>query len=569
MSLLNISDFTLDLTTGSKARLLDEISLTVEEGETVGLVGESGSGKSLTARSALGLLPGLSETSGSVVLDKTDVLTASSAQVLALRRGTASMVFQDPRSGINPMRRIGDYLAESLILCNGWSRADAAERALELLRSVGLPRPEAHLNQYPHELSGGMLQRVMIAGALSTSPRLLICDEPTTALDVTTQAEIIGVLTEQQAQRGMGMLFITHDLNLASALCDRVYVLNSGQVVEHGGVKDVFTNPQAAYTQQLVAATPSVFTRAISVISPAESAAFVETGPASTASVTAPSASSASAQPTGVMLEARSLSKTYYVKGNDPLIAVNNVSLSVVRGDALAVVGESGSGKSTLARMIVGLEQADTGDILVAGVTRASGGRNGRVRTKAERLERARTVQIVFQDPYLSLDPRILAGAAVEDALRLHTPLSHAESRTRVLALFDQVGLGEKHANARPRTLSGGQRQRVAIARALAVGPDVLVLDEATSALDVSVQAQVLEVVDEIRRQRGLTLLFVSHDLAVVRKVCETTMVMRRGEIVEHGQTADLLENPQHPYTQLLLDSIPRPEWEVQVEQAS
>jgi len=545
MSLLNISDFTLDLTTGSKARLLDAVTLNVAEGETVGLVGESGSGKSLTARSALGLLPGFAETSGSVVLDGTDVLSATSSQVLALRRGTASMVFQDPRSGINPLRRIGDYLTESLILCNGWSKADAYKRALELLRSVGLPRPEAHLNQFPHELSGGMLQRVMIAGALSTSPRLLICDEPTTALDVTTQAEIIGVLTEQQAQRGMGMLFITHDLNLASALCDRIYVLNGGKVVEKGAVKEVFTNPQAAYTQQLVAATPSVFTRAVSVISPARSAAFVQAAHAQE-----------SGQPS-VMLEGRSLSKTYYVKGNAPLVAVNDVSLSVPRGDALAVVGESGSGKSTLARMIVGLEQADTGDILVAGVSRAA-----QAHSKAERLERARTVQIVFQDPYLSLDPRILAGAAVEDALRLHTKLSHAESRAKVLALFDQVGLGEKHANARPRTLSGGQRQRVAIARALAVGPDVLVLDEATSALDVSVQAQVLEVVDEIRRERGLTLLFVSHDLAVVRKVCETTMVMRRGEIVEHGQTADLLENPQHPYTQLLLDSIPRPEWE-------
>ncbi|MGO4104103.1 dipeptide ABC transporter ATP-binding protein [Leifsonia sp. YAF41] len=556
MSLLNISDFTLDLTTGSKARLLDAISLSVEEGETVGLVGESGSGKSLTARAVLGLLPGRAETSGSVVLDGTDVLTATSSQVLALRRGTASMVFQDPRSGINPLRRIGDYLTESLILCNGWSKADAYQRALELLRSVGLPRPEAHLNQFPHELSGGMLQRVMIAGALSTSPRLLICDEPTTALDVTTQAEIIGVLSEQQAERGMGMLFITHDLNLASALCDRIYVLNGGVVVEKGGVKEVFTNPQAAYTQQLVAATPSVFTRAVSVISAAQSAASVRRAEAHTEAAAAATSVGSPAQP-AIMLEGKSLSKTYYVKGNEPLIAVNNVSLSVPRGDALAVVGESGSGKSTLARMIVGLEQADEGDILVAGVSRAAP-----ARTKAERLERARTVQIVFQDPYLSLDPRILAGAAVEDALRLHTKLSHAESRAKVLSLFDQVGLGEKHANARPRTLSGGQRQRVAIARALAVGPDVLVLDEATSALDVSVQAQVLEVVDEIRRERGLTLLFVSHDLAVVRKVCETTMVMRRGEIVEHGQTIDLLENPQHAYTQLLLDSIPRPEWE-------
>ena len=231
MSLLSITDLSLTLTSGSRATLLDQVSLHVNEGETVGLVGESGSGKSLTARAALGLLPARSTSAGSVLLDGTEVLKCSPAEILTLRRTTASMVFQDPRSGINPIRKIGDYLTESLRLTHGWTKAAADARALELLRSVGLPRPEAHLNQYPHELSGGMLQRVMIAGALSTSPRLLICDEPTTALDVTTQAEIIGVLTDQQAKRGMGMLFITHDLNLASALCDRVYVLNAGQVV--------------------------------------------------------------------------------------------------------------------------------------------------------------------------------------------------------------------------------------------------------------------------------------------------------------------------------------------------
>ncbi|MFT2817349.1 dipeptide ABC transporter ATP-binding protein [Leifsonia sp. A12D58] len=546
MSLLSITDLSLTLTTGTQATLLDQVSLYVDEGETVGLVGESGSGKSLTARAALGLLPTRAVTTGSVLLDGTEVLKCSSSEILSLRRTTASMVFQDPRSGINPIRKIGDYLTESLRLTHGWTKAAADARALELLRSVGLPRPEAHLNQYPHELSGGMLQRVMIAGALSTSPRLLICDEPTTALDVTTQAEIIGVLTDQQAKRGMGMLFITHDLNLASALCDRVYVLNAGQVVEQGGVREVFTNPQAEYTRQLVAATPSIVVTDATARGSRAAVAVARDAPASET----PSQGSP-------MLEARDLSKTYMVKGA-PIRAVAAVSFAVARGDALAVVGESGSGKSTLARMVVGLERPDAGQILVDGTERPIAARN-----KEERLAMARAVQIVFQDPYLSLDPRITAGGAVEDALRLHSSLSHAEARSAVLTLFDQVGLAEKHAQARPRTLSGGQRQRVAIARALAVSPDVLVLDEATSALDVSVQAQVLDVVDAIRRERGLTLLFVSHDLAVVRRVCETTLVMRRGEVVESGRTCDLLERPQHPYTRLLIDSIPRPDWEL------
>ena len=305
-------------------------------------------------------------------------------------------------------------------------------------------------------------------------------------------------------------------------------------------MRDVFTNPQAEYTRQLVAATPSI----------------VVTDANARGSRTPVATATASGIPAAPMLEARELSKTYVVKGA-PITAVAAVSFAVPRGDALAVVGESGSGKSTLARMVVGLEQPDAGQILVDGTERPVA-----ARTKHERMAMARAVQIVFQDPYLSLDPRITAGAAVEDALRLHSSLSHTEARSTVRALFDQVGLAEKHAQARPRTLSGGQRQRVAIARALAVSPDVLVLDEATSALDVSVQAQVLDVVDAIRRERGLTLLFVSHDLAVVRRVCETTLVMRRGEVVEAGLTRDLLERPQHPYTRLLIDSIPRPEWE-------
>ncbi|SFR88923.1 peptide/nickel transport system ATP-binding protein [Agromyces sp. CF514] len=550
MSLLTIEDLTLDLADGR--RLLDGISLGVAPGETLGLVGESGSGKSLTARTVLGLTPSQSRLGGRVELDGRDLVGASAREVLDLRRHAAAMIFQDPRAGINPMRTIGDHMTETLRLCDGLSAGAAEQRALELLEAVRLPRPEEHLKQYPHEFSGGMLQRVMIAGALTSSPKLLVCDEPTTALDVTTQAEIIRVLVEQRERRGMGMLFITHDLNLAASLCDRVVVMNAGRIVEQGSAVQVFTAPQADYTRRLVAATPTIAPTAAEA---SEHALVVEPALAVTPQAAPPSTDTettdAAAAP---LLVADGLSKTYHRRGKPPVVAVAEASFALVAGESLAIVGESGSGKSTLARMIVGLEPSDGGALRIAGRDRTAIPRG-----RAARLAHARSVQMVFQDPYLSLDPRLTAGRAIGDALRLHTGCSAAEARTRAIDLLEQVGLGAAHADARPRMLSGGQRQRVAIARALAIEPDVLVMDEATSALDVSVQAQVLDLVARIRRERGLTVLFISHDLAVVRRVCERTLVMRRGEIVEQGDTAELLDAPKHPYTQLLLDSVPRP----------
>ena len=491
------------------------------------------------------------------------------------------MIFQDPRAGINPMRTIGDHLTEALRLAEGWSADAARARAVELLTAVRLPRPEEHLRQYPHEFSGGMLQRVMIAGALTTSPRLLVCDEPTTALDVTTQAEIIGVLSEQRARRGMGMLFITHDLNLAASLCDRVYVMSGGRIVEQGRAHDVLRDPQAEYTRRLVAATPTLFAspptltgHSVGDLSRQTDRQHPLTGVSSKSSESvhgdgadAGGDASARTEPSVRVPDARpecskrsGSRRPITAAGRSRCTRSIDASITVPRGGALGVVGESGSGKSTLARMIVGLESVDGGDIRIDGRARTAVPRGRR-----ERLAHARSVQMVFQDPYLSLDPRITAGRAIEDALRLHggsgggRRLSASDSRARVRDLLAQVGLGEKHAAARPRTLSGGQRQRVAIARALAIEPDVLVMDEATSALDVSVQAQVLDLVDRIRRERGLTVLFISHDLAVVRRVCDETVVMRRGEIVERGRTDELLADPQHEYTRLLIDSVPQP----------
>lgn len=526
MTLLEIAGLGIRLP--DQTQLLRDVSLEVSRGETVGLVGESGSGKSLTARAVLGLLPARARTDGSISLDGRDVLRATRRDLLEIRRHGAAMIFQDPRAGVNPMRTIGDHMTESLRLNEGWSEARARERAIELLAAVRLPDPEEHLRQFPHEFSGGMLQRVMIAGALTSDPRLLVCDEPTTALDVTTQAEIISLLKELRDARGMGLLFITHDLTLAGSLCDRIVVMRAGVIEEAGAAKQVLTAPATDYARRLVATTPTLDGP---LLDPPRPPAHGGATP---------------------LLVARGLSKSYHRRGKASVAAARSLSVEVADGGALAVVGESGSGKSTFARLVVGLEQADAGDITIAGRARTVV-----PRTHAERLARARSVQMVFQDPYLSLDPRISAGRAIEDALRLHTKLTTAEARRRVLALLESVGLGENHASARPRTLSGGQRQRVAIARALAVAPRLLVMDEATSALDVSIQAQVLDVVAAVRRESGLTLLFISHDLAVVRRVCEETVVMSQGEIVERGPTARLLAEPRHPYTRRLLASAP------------
>ncbi len=373
----------------------------------------------------------------------------------------------------------------------------------------------------------------MIASALTTEPNLLVCDEPTTALDVTTQAEIIRILVEQTRQREMGMLFITHDLNLAAAICDRVYVMRHGLIVESGTVEAVFQNPTSEYTRELLDATPSLDRPTATASRPR--AAAVTAGPA---------------------LAVENLGKTYRTRFGDT-VAVDDVSFVVEQGAAFGVVGESGSGKSTIARILAGLERADVGRVLLAGVDMgvpASG-------TRA-RLAAARARQMVFQDPYQSLDPRLPIGRAVERVIRLHHPRER-RSRERALDVLQQVGLDARLAESLPRTLSGGQRQRAAIAKALAVDPALLVLDEATSALDVSVQAQVLALLSAIRIERGLSIVFVSHDLAVVRELCDQTLVLQGGRTVEQGDTLALLTHPHASYTRLLVDSVPRVGWDL------
>ncbi|KTR85629.1 ATP-binding cassette domain-containing protein, partial [Leucobacter chromiiresistens] len=476
--LLDIAD--LSLRVPGRGPLLNGVSLSVSAGESVALVGESGSGKSLTTRAALGLFPDHASLDGSVRVGDIDTVTATEAQLRTIRRTRASMIFQDPRAGINPVRTLGDFLTETLVRWHGLSRADAAARAVAQLEQVGLPRAAALLDQYPHQLSGGMLQRVMIAAALLDSPDLLLCDEPTTALDVTTQAGIVELLREQQAARGMGMLFITHDLGLAASLCERVVVLRGGRVVEKGATEAVFRAPQEAYTQELLAATPRIEVREAG----AGAGALGDPDPAVGASGAGGADASAAEAP---LIAASGLTKRYRVPGRDDVTALSGVGFALARGGSLGIVGESGSGKSTLARILVGLEQADAGELSFGGVARPDRAMSG-----AERRELASTTQMVFQDPYLSLDPRIPIGRAVADVVRLHRGSARREAETVAASLLERVGLRPDQLAARPKALSGGQRQRVALAKALAAQPKLLVLDEATSALDVSVQAQVL-----------------------------------------------------------------------------
>ncbi|OFI38618.1 ABC transporter ATP-binding protein [Arthrobacter sp. SW1] len=530
-ALLQITDFSLGL---AGRKLLDGVTLEVDDGESVALVGESGSGKTLITRAALGLFPDRSQRSGTVSVRGLDTLTAGRRELLRLRREHASMIFQDPRAGINPVRTVGDFLTETLVRWHGLNRAEATAQAVEQLERLGLRRAEELVAQHPHQLSGGMLQRVMIAGALLGSPELLLCDEPTTALDVTTQAGIVALLREARQERGMGMLFVTHDLGLAASLCERVYVLRGGKVVEHGATRQVFLAPKEEYSRQLVEATP--------VIDPG-------------AAPHAPELPE-DAQP---LVAVEGLGKHYGLRGGGTVTALEQATFRLPAGGSLGVVGESGSGKSTLARLLVGLETASEGTVQVEG----SGRIGHRLRT-AERRRLARDVQIVFQDPYLSLDPRIPVGQAVADVFRLHGKEGRRKAKESARELLGRVGIAAERLGDKPRMLSGGQRQRVALAKALAARPRLLVLDEATSALDVSVQAQVLELVEELREHLGLAILFVSHDLAVVSRMCSELLVMRQGRIVESGATARILADPENDYTRSLIGSYPRPLWETE-----
>ncbi|HEY5644187.1 MAG TPA: ABC transporter ATP-binding protein [Woeseiaceae bacterium] len=503
--------------------VVDTLSFKLRRGESVGLVGESGSGKSQTALAILGLLPSHAAVSGSVRFRGNELVGATGRQLDAVRACGIGMVFQDPMQALNPYLRVGRQLREILVR-HGIAQGGAADRkVVEMLDRVGLPDPDRQFRAWPHELSGGMRQRVMIAAALIAEPRLLIADEPTTALDVTVQAQILDLL--EDLRDNTALLLITHDLGIVAGRCERMLVLERGRLVESGPTTAVFAAPQHSHTRALLAAAPRI-------------ARDAAPGPVKGST----------------LLAVEKASVCYRGRNRCDLMAVSDVSFSLRRGETIAVVGESGSGKSSLVRALLGLIPLRTGKVVYAGEPLA-----GPVERRAQ-VQR-RDLQLVFQDPASALNPEMRVGRIVEEPLLVHEPgAGRDERRERVMAILDRVGLDARFLARYPHQLSGGQAQRVAIARALVLEPRVLICDEAVAALDGTVRQQVLALLQEAQRKTGLAVLFISHDLAVMHAISHRVLVMYLGRLVELADNATLFASPRHPYTRALLDSVPVPD---------
>jgi peptide/nickel transport system ATP-binding protein len=546
---------------------LRDVSFQIGPAEIVGVVGESGSGKSVTAYSILGLLPAEARiTSGAISYLGRSLHDLRRAEFKAVRGNEISMVFQSPQTALNPIRAVGAQIADVVRAHSPKGPTEAAVRAVEALREVRIHAPERRVHAYPFELSGGMCQRSVIAMALACTPRLLLADEPTTGLDVTTQKAIMELLVELTRSRGMSTMFITHDLGLAAQYCDRVIIMQGGRVVEQGPTAQIFADPRAAYTRRLLSATPQAHTRLIDLIPPAERQAFELFSP----SLGGRRRSSHDGAP---VLRVRGLVHEYPLHrapralggllrrrrevesgGGTAFRAVDDLSFDVAQGECLGLVGESGSGKTTTSRLIAKLVRPTAGSIELSGQEIADADPRAFAKSAHRRL-----IQIVFQDPAASLDPRRTAFEAIADPLlRLERIRERAALARRIRDVCDLVDLPHALLGRYPHQLSGGQKARVGIARAISVNPALVVLDEPTSALDVSVQALVLNQLDKLKRALGLSYLFVSHDLNVVRLMCDRVMVMKSGRIVEQGHVEDLFDNPQHLYTKSLLDAIPR-----------
>ena len=530
---LVIADLTVALPPWSdRSHAVDGVSLTVAANEILCVVGESGSGKSVMAKSILRLLPAphVRVTGGRIDFQGSDLLALDEDAMRAVRGARIAMIFQEPMVALNPLMTVGRQIDEVFEVHTALDAAARRRRTLEAFADVHLPEPERLIGSYPHEMSGGQRQRVMIAMALALQPALIIADEPTTALDVTTQAQILRLIKELQRKHGTAVLFITHDFGVVSEIADRVAVMRHGRLIETGQTADVLGAPRADYTKALVAAVPSLNPRHRPPV-----------------------------DPVAPVLVVRDLSKTYggrasFFGGKGRIVkAVDAVTFEVPKGSSLAVVGESGSGKSTLARCIIGLETTDHGEILLDGRNIA-----GLSRTAMRPLRQ--DIQMVFQDPFASLNPRQKIGEIIALGPTIQG-VSRDAAWEEARDLLQLVGLKPEAADRYPHEFSGGQRQRIGIARALAVKPKLLIADEPVSALDVSVQKQVLELLDELRQKLGLAMLFITHDLRVAAHVCEAIIVMRHGAIVERGVTAEIFARPQHEYTRALLDSVPGKSW--------
>ncbi|MBA49950.1 MAG: microcin ABC transporter ATP-binding protein [Paracoccus sp.] len=530
MSLLEISGLRIALNGDADQQVVKGLDLSIEPGQTMCLVGESGSGKSLTALATMGLLPSaLKIIDGSIRLQGEELTAARPSRMRNLRATVMSMIFQEPMTALNPVARVGQQIEEVLEFHSDLSQSRRKSRVKEMMEAVHLPDVDKMYRSFPHQLSGGQRQRIMIAMALVMRPQLLIADEPTTALDVTTQAQILSLIGELREKQGSSVLFITHDMGVVSEIADDVTVLKLGEVMETQSVENLLRHPQTDYSRDLLRSVPSQVPR------PARDAVSDR-----------------------VVLETRDLSKTYggagwFGRGRE-VKAVQDVSISVTKGRTLGIVGESGSGKSTVARCIMRLIDPSSGAIMV-------GGRDIATLSQKELKPQRKKIQIVFQDPMRSLNPRIEIGhSIIEGPLNFGMPRDKAIQRARELLTL--VGLPASAVDRFPHQFSGGQRQRIAIARALAMDPDVLVADEAVSALDVSVQAQVLDLLAELQQRLGLGILFITHDLGVAAQICDDVLVMQHGRAVEYGPAAEVLGNPKQDYTKALIQAAPGRHWD-------
>jgi peptide/nickel transport system ATP-binding protein len=554
--LLSIQDLSVAFRMGKvdgvaqRADAVKHVSFDIPENQIVALVGESGSGKSVTAMSILNLLPDNAERSGRVLWQGRDLLKASLGDLQALRGREIACVFQDPMQSLNPVFTVGAQLIEPLLKHLGLGKAEALKRAEELLHEVGMPEPARRMKAYPHELSGGQQQRVMIAMALACEPKLLIADEPTTALDVTIQRQILELIGGMKTRRRMSVLFISHDLGVVGEIADHVVVMRHGGIREQGPVAQIFSAPQDHYTKALLACRPSLDGTAarLTVIDDhiaAQTGATVSTAVAKPKDPDAP-----------VVLEVKSLAKSFFIRqglfGRREFKAVQGVNFELRKGHTLGVVGESGSGKTTMGLTLLRLHEPTGGQVIFDG-------KNLLELTDTERQVMRRRIQIVFQNPYASLNPRFTIGQTLIEPMEIHgIGANTTEREQRARALLGKVGLTDKAFAKYPHEFSGGQRQRIAIARCLTLNPEVLVLDEAVSALDVSVQAQVLNLLKDLQDEFGLAYIFISHDLAVVRFISDEVLVMKDGQVVEQASAQQILAAPQQDYTRRLLGAIPR-----------
>ncbi|MEO8278445.1 MAG: dipeptide ABC transporter ATP-binding protein [Ideonella sp.] len=532
------------------------VSFEIPENTTVALVGESGSGKSVTAMSILNLLPDNAERSGRIRFMERDIIGLSMAELQSLRGKDIACVFQDPMTSLNPVFTVGQQICEPLIKHLGLSRRAAWARAEALLEEVGMPDPKRRLSAHPHQLSGGQQQRVMIAMALACEPKLLIADEPTTALDVTIQRQILELLAGLKSRHRMSMLFISHDLGVVGEIADHVVVMRQGTVREQGPVAGIFANPRDGYTRALLACRPTLAQRDARLMVIDDHIAAQQTGSAASAE----KISKAKDPAAPIIIEASGLTKSFWLRsgifGRKEFRAVKGASFKLRRGHTLGVVGESGSGKTTMGLSLLRLHEPSGGP--VGGQVRFDG-EDLLALSRARMLHMRRRIQVVFQNPYASLNPRFTIGQTLIEPMSIHAIGRDAgEREQRASALLAKVGLDDSALHKYPHEFSGGQRQRVAIARCLTLDPEVLVLDEAVSALDVSVQAQVLNLLKDLQDELGLAYIFISHDLAVVRFMADEVMVMQDGEVVEQAGVEQILDAPQQEYTRRLLSAIPR-----------